>query len=236
MRLSELKSIITNAVKHSLNESPTSKVSSFPKTFRDFRTKLGAALQKSKAPSNLVEEIKDLDFEGGDAFTSMWRTWETWQEEMKEGEGADLVDTWNDFVSTYVKDCVVDMLDDCGASERFDRTKVSVDVVKSLLSVVAPDQSQINHKKLRNMADFVTDVLENCTSVNDVKWNGKDSTITYSMRSDIVHFLDEIDTICMEAGMKPTLGNNPDGGPSDTWHDEMTGLKVHFGDGAATIS
>jgi len=91
-----------------------------PTTFDEFRTLIGSALEKAGAPPDLVEEILDLDLQGGGVAQALFSTWESVEYEMSDithdnriPEANKPQEKWEVF-TYYSHDCVINVLDAFG--------------------------------------------------------------------------------------------------------------------------
>lgn len=104
MKLEDLRRLIKEEVEHALDEADK-KAKAPPKTFADFRKLVGAAAKKAKAPKDFVEEIVDVDVEGGGVPEALWGAWRNIEVELKDE--TDPVEQW-DMIAYYVHDAIID--------------------------------------------------------------------------------------------------------------------------------
>lgn len=240
MKLQDLRKLIKEEVESVLDEADKAKKGP-PKSFGEFRKQLAAALKKAKAPAALVSEVGDTDDEGGGVASVCFSAWRNIEMELKD-EGANAAAAWPDLVGYYVHDCVIDMLDEFknpmnyapGAKKGekpVDAAALAQAVVAAMAPVKKKSPEEMKKRELLDMANLVIDVLEATDgAVTNVQWDGKSPRVTYKiMMSD---YLEQIGFNAPKAGFKPM---GPEDEAAATWVDDITGLKVTFGDGVAVI-
>lgn len=112
MNLESLRKLIKEEVEGALDEADKASQGP-PKTFADFRKRMGVALKKAGADPALVGEVNDTGYEGGGVFSALWRAWEGIEMELKDA-GDEASEVWKDMVEYYVHDAVIDMMDEYG--------------------------------------------------------------------------------------------------------------------------
>lgn len=144
MTINELRKIVRRAVKTQINEA-LGKLTSPPKTLNEFRRVLASALSGAGAPPDLVEEVAELDLQGGGVFGPIWSAWENIESELRGLKGPELKDAWIGCVEFYVHDAVIDMVDEWKnpmnyepgrRASRVDSSKLAKDVVSVMLDLI----------------------------------------------------------------------------------------------------
>lgn len=236
MNEENLRKLIREEVEQALDEAEK-KSKEPPKTFADFRKQVGAALKKAKAPAALVDEVNDVDYEGGGVASSLYGAWENIRLELKDDPAA-----WPELVGYYVHDAVIDMLAEFDNPMNYapgakkgqkpvDAAALAAAVVDAMAPKKKPTKEESKKRELLDMANLVMDVLDATDGiVTNIQWDHKSPKVTYRiLRSD---YLEQIALQAPKAGFKPI---GPDDEAPATWVDDITGLKVTFGDGVAVI-
>lgn len=241
MNEESLRKLIREEVEQALDEADK-KAKGPPATFAEFRKLLAAALKKAKAPAALVAEVGDTDDEGGGVPSALYRAWENIRLELKDA-GANAAKEWPDLVGYYVHDAVIDMMDEFDNPMNYapgakkgqkpvDAAALAKAVVAAMATKPKVDPAEKKRRELSDMLGLVTDILEDPSSgVAKVNWDRGVPRVTYQvMRSDYLELIGDIATT--KAGLKPV---GPESEPTETYVDDITGLKVTFGDGVAVI-
>ena len=144
MTLNELRRMVRHSLNAQIRES-VGRLSSPPDTLNDFRRSLASCLNAAGAPPDLVEEVADLDLQGGGVFGSVWSAWENIEAELKGLKGPELKDAWIECIEFYVHDCVIDMIDEWKNPmnyepgrrvEVMDASRLAKDVVSVMLNLI----------------------------------------------------------------------------------------------------
>lgn len=232
MNINELRNVVKRIVRKQLKEA-ASTADVAPKTFKDFRRIVSGLLRDAGAPEDLVEEVSDMGNEGGEVVSATWDAWNDFSQDASEDED------WREVLSWYATDMVLDIVDaysnpmnyEPGWRGRRVDGKTLADKVVSFLTSKgrAHGDGDTPDRELRDMADLVTDVLEQCGCAENIKWDGK-NTVTYTITTSNFEFYEEVQIGATgPAGL--TLVKEP-----DTYRDDITGLTVKFDDDFATIS
>lgn len=239
MNEESLRRLIREEVEQALDEADKAKKGP-PKTFAEFRKQVGAALKKAKAPPALVDEVNDTGYEGGGVVSALWNAWSNIESELKDA-GPDAAKEWPDLVGYYVHDAVIDMVGEFSnpmnygpgekkGQKRVDPGSLAAAVVDVMAKKPKPTAEEKKSRELRDMAGLVEDILDGSHAVAGPQWDGK-NRVTYRIISS--DYLERIFDIATEkAGLKP-LG--PEDEAPQSYVDDITGLKVTFGDGFAVI-
>lgn len=235
MKLNSLRKLIREEVEQALDEAE--KKPAGPKSFDDFRKKFAAALKKAGAPEELVDELDDVSYTGGDVVGACFSAWENIEQEMK-----DEAFVWPTDAEFYVHDCVLDMVDafsnpmNYAPGERrkaIDANELAHAVVDAISPATPTSPTGKKDREVRDMSMLVSDILDAAVkagAIYGVDWDRGKTSIPYNVeRSDYLEIIDRIATGA--AGLK-SVGAEDDVG---TYSDDLTGLTVTFGDGVATI-
>lgn len=89
-----------------------SKTTLIPKNFLEFRKMIGRALKRLGAPEDFVDEVDDVDSEGGGIPDALYRAWSSIELELRDLDGEDPVRVWKDLADFYVHDAVMDAIEE----------------------------------------------------------------------------------------------------------------------------
>jgi hypothetical protein len=187
MKLENLRKLIREEIEGALDEADKAAKGP-PKTFADFRKRMGAALKKVGADPALVGEVNDMGYEGGGVFSALWRAWEGIEMELKDA-GEESGEVWKDMVEYYVHDAVIDMMDEYGNPMNYEPghkpgkvdapalAKATVDAMlgNQVTKVKPPaaDQAQARIPAVKRLAKQVAELLAPVVKVTSVSGNLK---------------------------------------------------------------
>jgi hypothetical protein len=226
MNLNELRLIVRNTIRRQLKE--IAETSLVPKSWGDFRKHFAEKLEMAGAPMDLVDEVGDVDSEGGGISQVLYTTWRNIKDDMDGDESS-----WQEMVDYYVHDAVIDMVGEFENSWNYapgakkgkkpiDAAALAKEVVKAWTPQKAPLSAEEKEaRELKDVTNLVVDVLEQAGATG-VEPGPKG--VQYDMTDDL---MDNLKKSCRRAGLKPA-------GPG-TWIDDVSGLKVQFKFGTAKI-
>lgn len=229
MDTKELRSMIRSSLKRQIKEAKQKLTS--PKSLSDFRAAVANAMRTAGAPTDLVDEVGDVGYEGGGVFEAIWNTWQNIEAEIQYAKGPEKDQVYRDVAPGYVHDMVLDIIDAYQNAYNYEPgrkpsklngARLAADFVAAMFppSQRAPEMKF--DRKMKDMVNLVTDILGEA-GADDVSVSG--SSITYS------------GSPAVEAAIKreaPKAGLKSSG--SGTWLDDLTGLSVTFDNGTVTIS
>jgi len=216
-----------------------------PQNFAEFRMLVADALKTATAPLDLVDEVEDLGYEGGGIPGPIFDTWEYINSELQDlapGEDASML--WPDVAVDYVHDMVLDIVREYEnpmnyppghhrGKKKLDAKRLAQRASEYFAGLNGQEKSPEDHKarELRDMLGLVTDVLEMSKVAKNITQQG--NRVTFEAKGD--DYLWQIFERAQEAGLEADKFYGDDA-LEVTFRDQLTGLKVTFGDGFATIS
>ncbi len=110
MKLGDLRRLIREEVETALDEAESSQTG-VPTNFNDFRSQVAAGLKQAGAPQSLVDELEDLDDEGGGATRALYSAWNNIEYELRDAgkDPAARAEAWAASIEFYVHDAIIDM-------------------------------------------------------------------------------------------------------------------------------
>lgn len=99
--------MIKEEVEAALDEADAASKSP-PKTFAEFRKAIGAAAKQAGAPEDFVDEILDVDYEGGGVAGGLGSAWNSYEYELRDIKDPD--ELWDTFLY-YADDAIINATD-----------------------------------------------------------------------------------------------------------------------------
>lgn len=146
MHEEKLRLFIRREVRKALEEARTG-VNKVPQTWDEFRIAIAGALKRAGAPESMVFMVGDLNDESS-MVAPLFSAWENMEHEMREaqGDGDDIVETWNMLADPYAEDIVYGMMDQLKNSWNFgpDDAPRDLEVVPEELALDLADEMQLH--------------------------------------------------------------------------------------------
>ncbi len=221
-----------------LDEAEKTKKEQPPKSFSEFRQRVGAALKQAGADESLVDEVNDVSYEGGGVASALFNAWNVIEDELAlNGD-----DDWQVAIEGHLHDAILDVMSEYSNSMNYEpgskrgkavsASELANKVVDAFSPSRSPSSSESKDRHVIDMSMLVSDILDAAVkagAIHDVEWDRGKTEIPYLVqRSDYLEIIDTIAT--KEAGLTPS-SEEIDG----AYVDDITGLTVTFGDGVATI-
>lgn len=139
-----MRRMIRRSLRAQIKEA-VSRLASPPNSLNEFRRSLAAGLSGAGSPVDLVDEVADLDMQGGGVFGVIWEAWENIEAEMRGLPPADLKQAWIECIEFYVHDAVLDIVDAWKNPMNYepgrrtptmDGTRLAKDVVSIMLDLI----------------------------------------------------------------------------------------------------
>jgi hypothetical protein len=113
MNEESLRRLIREEIEHALDEADAAAKKP-PQTFEEFRNVIGDAVKQAGGPEDLVDEILDVDYEGGGVAGVLGSAWHNLEYEYRDikrlPHGEQEAEMWDVFMYS-VHDAVIDMAD-----------------------------------------------------------------------------------------------------------------------------
>ena len=231
MELKELRKIIRTYLQTQLKEAAAAPKKA-PKNLSTFRSRLADALSQVGAPDDLVDEVNDVDLQGGEIFETIYSAWENIKAELQDLKASERDAEYPSLASSYVHDMVLDIVGAYSDSmnyepgrrvPRLDAAGLATATVSAMFPVKKKTPDQMKARARKDLLDLVTDVLtQSGAAVGAPDYAA--GTISYGSY-DARKFPGEI----KKSGLKAASGQ------VNTYVDDITGLTVTFGPSSATI-
>ena len=244
MKKSQIIEMVRQEVQKRMHQL-TESVRKRPTSFVDYRYFIAKYLEQVGAPAGLVDEIRDFHLAGGEVVSATYDSWQNIESDLYDSDGEFI---WPQDALDYIDDAVSLAISAYADSteEEFDTAKIATDFHNAIMSdikagpskYVKPfNESASTSNAMRDMMNFVVEILESTGAVSDITRNmapnSPHARVMYKSNMPTKRFFSLIATEAKRAGLSPALETFNDG--STGWIDETSNLKVYFYDRIAII-